>query len=83
MSNAVRTPIELPGDLQAFAEERVRSGMSASVADVVRNAVDEKKLAVLREAVDAGITELDAGEGVETSTEDLMADVLAEVGLQA
>ena len=80
MSNAAKT-VELPEDLQAFAEERVRSGKSASVADVVRDALEEKKRAVLREALEAGIAELDAGHGIETSPDELMAEVFADVGL--
>jgi Arc/MetJ-type ribon-helix-helix transcriptional regulator len=79
VSNAAKT-IELPEDLQAFAEERVRAGKSASVAEVVRDALEEKKLAVLREALDAGIAELDAGGGVESSPEELMAEAYANVG---
>ena len=61
------TIIELPDDLQAFAEERVRAGQYASVADVVRAALEEKKLAALLEALDIGIAELDSGQGVVTS----------------
>jgi Arc/MetJ-type ribon-helix-helix transcriptional regulator len=80
MPNTART-IELPEDLQAFAEERVRSGQSASVADVVRDALEDKKRAVLREALDAGIAELDAGKGVESSADELMAEVYGEAGL--
>jgi Arc/MetJ-type ribon-helix-helix transcriptional regulator len=80
MSNAAKT-IQLPDDLQAFAEERVRSGHGASVEDVVREALEEKKRAVLREALLEGITELDAGQGVETSPEELMVEVEAELGL--
>src|SRR4051812_23711145 len=64
MSNTAR-PIQLPEDLQAFAEERVRAGESASVDEVVRGALQEKKLAVLQRALDEGIAELDAGLGVE------------------
>ena len=60
MPNAAKT-IELPEDLQAFAEERVRAGQYASVADVVRDALEEKKLTVLREALDVGIAQRDAG----------------------
>ena len=82
MSNAAKT-ILLPEDLQAFAEERVRSGQSASVADVVRDAMAEKKLAVLRDALDEGSAELDAGLGVETSPEALMAEISAELGLDS
>ena len=82
MSNAARNPIQLPDDLQAFAEERVRTGKSPSVEDVVRDAVEAKKLAVLREALDVGIAELEAGQGVESSPEELMDEVFAEVGLK-
>lgn len=82
MSNAAKT-IQLPEDLQAFAEERVRAGQSASVADVVRDAMQEKKLAVLRAALDEGIAELDAGLGVETTPDELMAEVSAELGLDS
>ncbi len=81
MANPART-IELPEDLQAFAEERVRAGKYASVAEVVRDALEQKKLAVLREALDAGIAELDAGLGVEATPDELMAEVSAEVGLE-
>lgn len=82
MSNAARKSIQLPDDLRAFAEQRVRAGKSSSVADVVRDAVEQKKLAVLREALDAGIAELDAGTGVETSSEELMDEVFAEAGVE-
>ena len=83
MSNAARKPIDLPDDLQAFAEERVRAGKSPSVADVVRDAVREKKLAVLREALDEGIAELEAGLGVETTPAELMAEISAELDLDS
>jgi Arc/MetJ-type ribon-helix-helix transcriptional regulator len=73
--------IELPPDLQAFAEERVRAGKSGSVDDVVRDALEQKKLSVLREALDVGIAELDAGLGVDTTPDELMAEVSAELGL--
>jgi Arc/MetJ-type ribon-helix-helix transcriptional regulator len=81
MSNAART-IELPDDLHAFAEERVRAGQAASVDDVVRDALEQKKLAVLREALDAGIAELDDGQGVETTPDELLAEISDELGLE-
>jgi hypothetical protein len=46
-----------------------------------RDALEEKKRAVLREALDEGIAELEAGVGVESSPEELMAQVRAEAGL--
>jgi hypothetical protein len=57
-------------------------GKSPSVADVVREALEGKKLAVLREALDVGVAELEAGEGVEISPEELMDEGFAEVGLE-
>ena len=42
---------------------------------------DDVRLAPLRALLDDGIRELDAGLGVDTTPEDLMAEVLAEVGL--
>jgi antitoxin ParD1/3/4 len=75
--------IQLPDDLQEFAEQRVRAGQSASVDDVVRDAMKEKRLAVLRAALDEGIAELDAGLGVETTPDELMAEISAELGLDS
>lgn len=45
-------------------------------------ALEEKKLAVLREALDIGIAELDAGKGVAISPEELMDEVFTEAGLE-
>ena len=80
MSNSAET-IELPEDLLVFAEERVRSGQAASVDDVVRDALEQKRCAVLRDALDVGIAELDAGLGVETTPDELMAEISEGVGL--
>lgn len=80
MSNPAKM-IQLPEDLQDFAEERVRAGQSASVAEVVREAVEAKRRAVLRGAIDAGIAEIDAGLGVECTPDELMAEVYGEVGV--
>jgi hypothetical protein len=63
------TTIVLPKDLQAFAEERGR------------DALEENKLAALREALDAGLAGLDAGLGVKGSVEDFMFDIDAEAGI--
>ncbi len=60
MAEVLAQGLQLPANIQAFAEERVRAGKSASVADVVREALDERKRAVLREAIGEGIAELDA-----------------------
>lgn len=83
MSNSARARIELPADLQAFAEERVRAGEYASVEEVVIDAVEKQRLAALRSALDEGIAELDAGRGETTSPADLMDEVSAELGLDS
>jgi Arc/MetJ-type ribon-helix-helix transcriptional regulator len=68
---------------KAFAEERVRAGEYASVAEVVCDAVEQQKVAALRAALDVGIAELEAGLGIETTADELMDEVSAEVGLDA
>lgn len=83
MSAAARARIELPADLQAFAEERVRAGEFDSVEEVVFAALERQRLAVLRSALDEGIAELDAGRGETTSPDDLMAEISAELGLDS
>jgi putative addiction module CopG family antidote len=79
MSNAAK-PIELPEDLQAFAEERVRAGEAASVEDVVRDAFnalqersDDEKLEALRKEAKKGFDQLDAGLGVTRTAAELVA----------
>ena len=73
--------IELPEDLRAFAEEQVRAGKAQSVDEVVRDAVKQRQLEALRAELDAGIAELEAGQRVETSTDELMAEASREAGL--
>lgn len=80
MSTA-RAHVELPPELQAFAEERVRAGEFSTVEEVVVAAVEKQRLASLRSELDAGIAELDAGKGVVTTPTGLMAEISAELGL--
>jgi Arc/MetJ-type ribon-helix-helix transcriptional regulator len=63
-----RKKIELPEDLQDFAEERVREGQSASVDDVVKEAAGGEKRAVLREALDASFRDQQPAESRRTPT---------------
>lgn len=75
-------PIELPDDLREFAEERVKSGRYRSVVEVVRDAFDvlrdrEERIAALRDALDEGIAQLDAGDYIEGTAKEL-ADRLRE-----
>ena len=74
--------IELPEDLQAFAEEQVRAGKAKSVEEVVVDAVERRKLEALRAELDVGIAELDAGRGVGTTPDDLLAEASREAGLE-
>lgn len=74
MSTAAKT-IELPEDLQAFAEERVRAGQYASIADVVRHALEEHKLALLRQALDVGALQLDSGDYVEGTSDEIVKGI--------
>ncbi len=69
------TSIELPEDLRAYAEERVRAGQASSVAEVVRDALEEKKLATLRQALDVGMAQAEAGEVIQGTPAELMARI--------
>jgi Arc/MetJ-type ribon-helix-helix transcriptional regulator len=80
MPNAAAT-VEIPEDLRAFAEERVRSGKAATVEEVVRDALEEKRLAALREALDVGLAQADAGQVVRGTPRELMARVHERHGL--
>lgn len=74
MPNAAST-IELPEDLRAFAEERVRAGQAATVEEVVRDALEEKRLAALREALDVGLSQAEAGRVIQGTPAELMARI--------
>lgn len=80
MPNAA-TAVELPEDLRAFAEERVRSGKAATVEEVVRDALEEKRLAALREAFDIGLSQAEAGQVVQGTPAELMARIHQRHGL--
>jgi Arc/MetJ-type ribon-helix-helix transcriptional regulator len=81
MANVAKK-IVLPEDLRAFAEERVRAGAHATIEDVVREALDEKRLALLRESLDVGLSELDAGKGVEQTADELIVEACEDAGLR-
>lgn len=67
--------IELPEALRAFAEERVRAGKAATVEEVVLDALEEKRLAALREALDVGLSQGEAGQVVHGTPAELMARI--------
>ncbi len=75
------TKVELTADLQAFAEECVRAGHNKNVADVVFEALNEKRLVMLVSAIDEGIAELDAGLGKERTPDEFMNQVCLDLGL--
>ena len=80
MSNAAKN-IELPEAFRAFAEERVRAGQYASVADVVRDALEEKRRTALREALDVGIGQRDAGKVIIGTPEEHMDRIRKRHGM--
>lgn len=57
------------------------AGKSASIDDFMREVLEDNSRALLRDLLSEGITELDAGLGVESSPEELMAEVRAEAGI--
>lgn len=75
------TAIQLPEDFQAFAEERVRAGEAATVEEVVLEALEATRLAALREALDVGLSQADAGRVVEGTPAELMARVHRRHGI--
>ena len=74
--------IELPEDLRAFAEEQVRAGKAKSVEEVVLDAVEQKRLTELREALDVGIAQADAGQVVEGTPADIMERIRQRHGIE-
>ena len=70
----IRNEVERTGGIWAQMTAEQRAETLAHLRD--------KRLAVLREALDVGIAELDAGKGVKLSPEELMDEVFAEVGLE-
>jgi len=80
MPNLAAT-IELPEDLRAFAEERVRAGKAATVEEVVRDALEEKRLAALREALDVGLMQAEAGQVIQGTPRELMARIHQQHGV--
>jgi len=80
MANVAKK-IALPEDLRAFAEERVRAGAHSTIEEVVRDALEDKRLALLRESLQVGLSELEAGNGVEQTADELIAEACEEAGL--
>ncbi len=74
MSNAVKS-IELPEDLQAFAEERVRAGEYESVTEVAAQALrllrqHAERRERVRGELEQVFREMDEGTGIEPSDEE-------------
>ncbi len=80
MSNAPKTTVELPEDLRAFAEERVRPGRSSSVTEFVMRS--RKTAARCEQPSTPALAEIAAVLGVERTPDELIAEVSAEVGRQ-
>ena len=57
----------------AYAPGNMQASQSA--------ALEEKKLPALKEALDIGIAELDSGQGIVTSPEELLSEIRSELGM--
>ena len=77
--------VSLTEEMVRFVEEEVSSGDYVSASEVVRDAlralkhdrdVEDVKLQLLREAVDIGLQEADAGKFSDRSIEEIALDVL-------
>ncbi len=80
MPNAA-TAVELSEDLQAFVEERVRTGKAATVEEVILEALEEKRLTAVREALGVGLAEAEAGQVIQGTPAELMARIHRRHGL--
>ncbi len=77
---------ELPSDLAAFAQAQVDAGRYGSLIEVIRDAfglLQEQggKVAALRDALDVGIAQLDAGQSTQGTPRELMDGIRSDVGL--
>ena len=75
------TSITLTQHFEKFIADQVATGRFSSTSEIIREALRlmetrEEKLAALRAAVDAGIAELDRGEGLNYSAEQLKDELL-------
>ena len=77
--------VSLTSEMVKFVEDEVASGDYVSASEVVRDAlralkhdrdVEDVKLQLLREAVDIGLQEADAGKFSDRSIEEIAQDVL-------
>jgi hypothetical protein len=64
----------------AHPDERVRR-YATKVSTTPRSETRQAEHAILFRALEEGITELDAGQGVEASPEDSMTEIVAELGV--
>ena len=76
MSAARPTNFELPEDLRAFVAEQIRSGRYATEADVLRDAFAalrhrQERIDSLRSALQTGIDQLDSGDSIEGTPQEL------------
>ncbi len=73
--------VEVPADLKAFAEERVRAGHAASVDEVVRDALEATRRAAFDEAIDEGLRDVAEGRVFKGTPEEIMKRVLERAGV--
>ena len=81
MASAARR-IPVRKDLIEFAEELVRTGKNASVQQVVREALEEKRRAAFDAAIAEGEADIAAGRYIEGTPKEIVDGILAEMGVK-
>lgn len=82
MASAARR-IPVRKDLIEFAEELVRTGKNASVQDVVREALEDKRRAAFDAAIAEGEADIAAGRYIEGTPKEIIAGIVARVRAKA
>ena len=75
-------PSSLPPELQHFVEQELTTGKYQSADDVIREGLEllrQRKLHELRRDVDAGLHQLDRGEGIQIGSEESLAAFFDDV----
>ena len=78
-------PQSLPPELQQFVEQELASGRYQTREDVICDALRllrERKLHELRKEIDAGLQQLDRGEGIEIEDERSLQAFFDEIKAQ-
>jgi len=75
-------PQTIPAEFQQFVEQELASGRYQSVEEVIVDGLRllrERKLYELRKDIDAGLAQLDRGEGIELESERALGDFFDDI----